>query len=102
ECFKCDYISGPVRQVLGSSGHILGVVSPPVDPPKRKYWAGDVGDCRDPDLWLDQQEEQAGSWWPDWISWLDDKCGKKRPALKLGNTKYKPICDAPGEYVVEP
>ncbi len=102
ECFKCDYISGPVRQVLGSSGHILGVISPPVEPPKRKYWAGEVGDIRDPDLWLDQQEEQKGSWWPDWVKWLDDKCGKKRDALKVGNAKYKPLCDAPGEYVVEP
>ncbi len=102
ECFKCDYINGPVRQVLGSSGHILGVVSPPVDPPKRSYWAGDVDHIRDPDLWLDHQEEQKGSWWPDWVEWLNGNCGEMRPALKVGNKKYQPLCDAPGEYVVEP
>ncbi len=103
ECFKTtQYISGPARQVIGSAGHILGIISPPVNPPKRKYWVGDVGKFKDADEWFAAQKEVPGSWWDDWTKWLNDCCGDKVPALKVGTTKYKAICDAPGEYVIEP
>ncbi|THB68163.1 MAG: class I poly(R)-hydroxyalkanoic acid synthase [Gammaproteobacteria bacterium] len=105
ECFKTSSdVGAPVRQVLGSSGHILGIISPPVKPPKRKYWAGDMDrkKFKNADEWLAAQKEQAGSWWDDWTKWLNEKCGDKVPALKVGSRKYKAICEAPGEYVVEP
>jgi polyhydroxyalkanoate synthase len=35
-----NHVSGPKRFVLSSSGHILGIVNPPVDPPKRRFWVG--------------------------------------------------------------
>jgi polyhydroxyalkanoate synthase len=33
-----NYVAGPKRFVLSSSGHILGIVNPPVKPPKRSFW----------------------------------------------------------------
>ena len=41
QAFKTlNHVSGPKRFVLSSSGHILGIVNPPVDPPKRRFWVG--------------------------------------------------------------
>ncbi len=89
-------LSGPVRFVLGGSGHIAGVINPPV---KNKYgfWTnGKLDD--DPDKWLDNASYQEGSWWPDWQKWISKHSGKKVPARKPG-TNLKPLEDAPGSYV---
>ena len=34
--------TGPKRYTLSSSGHILGIINPPVSPPKRSFRAGDA------------------------------------------------------------
>src|SRR5512134_834886 len=33
-------IEAPVQFTLSNSGHILGIINPPVTPPKRTYWRG--------------------------------------------------------------
>jgi polyhydroxyalkanoate synthase len=103
ESFKTvDLVSGPVRYVLATSGHILGIVTPPVEPPKRRYWASDVEKGVNVDSWLEQTEKVPGSWWEDWINWLAPQSGKKQAApKKLGNADHKPLADAPGTYVLE-
>jgi polyhydroxyalkanoate synthase len=95
--------SGPVRFVLAGSGHIAGVVNPPV---KKKYmhWTGKKPSSKKnpaPTLkeWLEQAKEHAGSWWPDWSEWLGDFSGEKIPARKTGEGKLSVIEDAPGSYV---
>lgn len=92
-----QYFGGPVRFVLGGSGHIAGVVNP-VAEGKYNHW---VNDKRSPDFetWQKSAEEVEGSWWTDWANWLIPMSGKKIAARKIGNTKYKPIEDAPGSYV---
>ena len=50
--------------------------------------------------WAGQADDQAGSWWPDYASWLAERAGERKPARKtLGNAKYKPTAKAPGSYV---
>jgi polyhydroxyalkanoate synthase len=90
----------PVRFVLGASGHIAGVINPPAKG-KRSHWIGATAalpaNAQD---WFDKAREQPGSWWPDWVTWLNSHAGKQVVAPKApGNRQYKVIEPAPGRYV---
>ncbi len=92
-------LGGPVRFVLGASGHIAGVINP-VSKNKRSYWIND--DVKnDAEGWLTAASEMKGSWWADWAGWLQAYSGEQRAARKIGTTKYKAIEPAPGRYVKE-
>jgi len=93
-------LRGPLRFVLGASGHIAGVINPP-EAGKRNYWVSeDAALPGDPGVWFSQATERAGSWWPDWSQWLAEHSGAKRRArTKAGNARYAPIEPAPGSYV---
>lgn len=42
-----------------------------------------------------------GSWWPDYIEWLEPRSGQKVPApKKLGSRLHKAMAKAPGRYVM--
>lgn len=97
-------ISGPVRFVLGASGHIAGVINPP-QKNRRNYWvneqqADDMNRAQSAGDWFEEAEEKPGSWWPAWAEWLEKQGGKKIRARKnMGSRKYPVIEDAPGRYV---
>ena len=97
----CPRVKGPVRYVLATSGHIMGIISPPVQPPKRRYWAGDATAWDDPEAWRDSVEKVPGSWWNDWADWLKSCCGPDTAPAVRGNEDYPPLADAPGTYVFE-
>src|SRR5690606_15038844 len=72
-------LRGPLRFVLGASGHIAGVINPPAKN-RRCYWAHDASNQPaempgTPENWLHGATEHAGSWWPDWSSWLATHSG---------------------------
>jgi polyhydroxyalkanoate synthase len=94
-------VNAPIRQVLATSGHILGIISPPVNPPKRRYWVNEAHGATDPELWRNQTPKVQGSWWEDWDKWLQAHCGELQTPPNLGNAQYKALCDAPGTYVLE-
>ncbi len=90
--------SGPVRFVLGGSGHVAGVINPP-EPGKYPHWINEES-CADAESWQQGATEVSGSWWPDWKKWLEDYSGSTLPARKPGKRKKYPILeDAPGSYV---
>lgn len=96
-------LPGADRFVLGASGHIAGVINPPVQN-RRHYWAYDEAAKADfpgvADDWLEHAPKHAGSWWTDWAQWLAKHSGKKKAADKsLGNKNYPEIEAAPGQYV---
>lgn len=97
-------LRGPLRFVLGASGHVAGVINPPARK-KRSYWAlpaAASGEALpgDPGAWLAQAPEHAGSWWPDWTRWLRAHAGRRVNApARAGNDRYLPIEPAPGRYV---
>jgi len=91
------FFSGPVRFVLGQSGHIAGVVNP-VENGKYNHWVNDKP-CPDFETWQKGAKEVEGSWWADWATWLQPMSGHKIAARKIGNSKFKPLEDAPGSYV---
>ncbi|MGD9535893.1 MAG: PHA/PHB synthase family protein [Alphaproteobacteria bacterium] len=91
--------SGPVRFVLGGSGHIAGVVNPP-EANKYGYVTGPLSRGMSAEEWLEGASQHEGSWWPDWDAFAAKHGGKKVPARKPGDGKLKPIEDAPGSYVL--
>ena len=95
------HLGAPVQYTLSSSGHILGIINPPVRPPKRSYWTGDAANAT-PDEWLKHQPKIDGSWWEDWTAWLGRRFGPKVEARMLGSSEYPALTTAPGSYVHEP
>jgi polyhydroxyalkanoate synthase len=88
---------GKVTFVLSASGHIAGVVNPPVRN-KYEYWTNEK--IEGPlTAWQAHAENHKGSWWPNWQNWLNGLNSGKVSARKPGSANYPPIEDAPGSYV---
>ncbi len=89
---------GPMKFVLGGSGHIAGVVNPPAAE-KHGYWTAKELPA-EPLEWLQGASYHEGFWWPDWQRWTSRYNGGKRvPAHRPGNGELDVIEDAPGSYV---
>jgi polyhydroxyalkanoate synthase len=91
-------LGGPVRFVLGGSGHIAGIINPPAAN-KYCYWTNDKLPPA-PEEWHAGATRHDGSWWTDWQRWIDAQNGGERvPARIPGDGKLKVLEDAPGSYV---
>lgn len=95
-----EHFKGPLEFLLAGSGHIAGVVNPPAAG-KYQYWLGDSA-APSLDAFIETADEHPGSWWPHWLSWLEQQApnrvsatGKRKP----GGRGDKVIEDAPGRYV---
>lgn len=89
---------GEKQFVLGGSGHIAGIINPPT---KKKYgYYTNTETNMDAQTWYTQAKHHQGSWWPYWIKWLKGKSGGSVKARFAVESKYKPIEDAPGSYVM--
>jgi polyhydroxyalkanoate synthase len=94
-----DYLKGPKRFVLAGSGHIAGVVNPPAAG-KYQYWTGKPRPTLDE--FVARATEHPGSWWTDWLSWLEAQEPARVPARGKrtpGGSGDTVIEDAPGRYV---
>jgi len=89
---------GSVRFVLGKSGHIAGVASPPNK--AKGYWTNDKHP-KSADRWLETAEFHQGSWWSDWLEWIKPRSGELVSPPSMGSQAYPPIVPAPGTYVLE-
>ena len=89
--------SGNTKFVLASSGHIAGVVNPPVS--DRYSYRTNAKKAKTPAVWLEGATEHKGSWWPDWDKWVKKFAGTQVAAREPGKGKFKAIEDAPGSYV---
>jgi len=90
-------LRGPVRFVLGGSGHIAGIINPPAAN-KYGYWVNEDLPRRADD-WLAGATQQPGSWWTDWARWAAGHAGGQVAARRPGSKKYPALEDAPGSYV---
>jgi poly[(R)-3-hydroxyalkanoate] polymerase subunit PhaC len=98
-CYRStQLLGGKSRFILSTSGHIAALVNPPGNP-KARYQISKTTPA-DPEGWLKTAETEHGSWWPDMLAWLGDRCGKHKPAPEeLGGGGLPPLADAPGTYV---
>jgi poly[(R)-3-hydroxyalkanoate] polymerase subunit PhaC len=98
-CYRTPLLLGGDSQfVLSSSGHIQALVNPPGNPKAR--FLTNAALPEDPDEWLADAVEQAGTWWDHWLDWLGQRSGDTRRApRRLGSTAYPPLDPAPGLYV---
>ncbi|MGE5469239.1 MAG: PHA/PHB synthase family protein [Bacteroidota bacterium] len=94
-------VAAPVRFVMSTSGHILGIVNPPVNPPKRAYWIAEPARNEHWEQWLERAEKKPGTWWEDWTQWLGERAGDLVDAYPAANRKFPALADAPGTYVLE-
>lgn len=94
-----NLVSGPVRFVLGSGGHIAGIVSPPG--PKAWHQVVD-GDAELPGTaveWQSAATRKAGSWWTDWTAWSRETAGEMIAPPPTGSATHPALAEAPGTYV---
>ena len=95
--------SGNTKFVLGGSGHIAGIVNPPVAN-KYGYWVNDATDGNlpeSPEDFLAGATQQPGSWWTHWNQWVTSLPGgsAKVKARKPEEGALKVLENAPGSYV---
>ncbi|MBL8478185.1 MAG: alpha/beta fold hydrolase [Sterolibacteriaceae bacterium] len=96
-----NFVAGSRRYVLSTSGHILGIVNPVVNPPKRDFHVGSAERHDTPDDWRERAELRHGSWWEDWMEWIKPQSGAMVPAPAVSDRNYPALADAPGTYVLE-
>ena len=94
-------LGGTARFVLVNSGHIQALVNPPDPKSRRTYRTANAVEAS-PEEWLAAAVEYKGSWWPDYLAWMEPRSGDLKPRPKaLGSKDHKPIARAPGTYVLE-
>jgi polyhydroxyalkanoate synthase len=93
-------LGGESRFVLSTSGHIQALINPPSADSRSSYR---IAPANPPEIadWEAAAVTRRGSWWPDYIAWLEPRSGKRAPApRKLGSRLYKAMAKAPGTYVM--
>jgi polyhydroxyalkanoate synthase subunit PhaC len=100
-CYRStQLLGGRSRFVLSSGGHIASMVNPPGNPKASFRTAPD--NPPDPADWLAGATTEAGSWWPDFVGWLDQRGGGDKPRpRRLGAAGLPPLDPAPGTYVLD-
>jgi polyhydroxyalkanoate synthase subunit PhaC len=89
---------GRTEFVMSGSGHVQSLVCPPANF-KAKYFTNPRTGTN-PDAWLKGATEHKGTWWDNWLEWMDKRSGEKRAApASLGGNGYEVIEAAPGRYV---
>lgn len=83
--------------ILGASGHVAGVINHP-DKNKYHYWTNSSKE-NDPDKWFEGASEQPGSWWPEWLSWIQNYSGSSVPGRIIDERRV--IEETPGSYALQ-
>ncbi len=94
-----------VTFLLTSGGHNAGIVSE-VKGSKHRYRVATRRDqdlYTDPEVWKAETPAKPGSWWPEWVRWLDASSGAPVTPPRMGAPEkgMAPLADAPGTYVMQ-
>ena len=94
-----------VTFALTTGGHNAGIVSEPGHG-NRSYRIATYHEADmhpDAETWMAEVPVREGSWWPAWVEWLAARSGQpvRPPPMGSPACGYAPVCDAPGQYVLE-
>ena len=100
-CYRTtQLLGGETKFVLSTSGHIASMVNPPGN--EKASFQTAQHNPPDAAEWLASASKVKGSWWDDYVAWLDTRTGPLRnKPRRLGSAAFEPICDAPGTYVLD-
>jgi polyhydroxyalkanoate synthase len=92
-----------VTFALTNGGHNAGIVSEIGNPHRRYQVMTKAADDRylDPDAWVAEAPLRPGSWWPEWIGWLNARSHAPVTPPSMGIPGSPPLGNAPGRYVLQ-
>jgi len=93
-----------VTYLLTTGGHNVGIVSEVGYSGDRSFRVkkhGPKDHYVDPDRFLIEARQKEGSWWPEWVSWLQEHSSPLAEPPRMGAAGVPTICDAPGYYVLQ-
>jgi polyhydroxyalkanoate synthase len=94
-----ELLKGKKRFLLAGSGHIVGIVNPPGS---HKYsFYRNHSTTQPAEKWLHDASEIPGSWWPEWLTWLNKESGRLVVAPTINTLPLPGIMDSPGNYVLK-
>jgi len=90
---------------LTSGGHNAGIISGPVHPKRRHRVHSTKAGARllSAEKFMARAALHQGSWWPTFAAWLAAHSAKVKvapPPMGAARRGLKPVCDAPGTYVL--
>jgi polyhydroxyalkanoate synthase len=95
-----------VAYLLTTGGHNVGIVSEVGYSGDRSFRIkkrGPNDHYIDPDRFLIEARQKEGSWWPEWVSWLEEHSSPLTALPQMGAPEagLPTIGDAPGYYVLQ-
>jgi polyhydroxyalkanoate synthase len=95
-----------VTYLLTTGGHNVGIVSEMGYAEGRSFRVrkhGPKDRYLDPDRFLIEASQKEGSWWPEWVKWLEMQSGPVTAAPRMGAPEagLPALGDAPGTYVLQ-
>ena len=103
--YKINYLAADadITYVLASGGHNAGIVAPPDEEGHSYQVLGKQADAPylGPDEWLRHAAKHEGSWWPEWVSFLNEHSGAPVAPPPIGGPRQDALADAPGRYVLQ-
>ncbi len=102
--YKINFMTDTeVTYLLATGGHNAGIVSEPGHDHRGFQVMTRKADARyiDPDAFLRQAPQKDGSWWPEWVAWLNTRSGEPVDPPAMGAADHGSLGDAPGTYVLQ-
>jgi polyhydroxyalkanoate synthase len=94
-----------VTYLLRTGGHNAGIVSDPGHGGRSFQVMSTTASEHyvDPATWSALAPQKQGSWWPEWVAWLDARSGNPvgPPSLGAAGAGLAALVDAPGSYVLQ-
>jgi polyhydroxyalkanoate synthase len=94
-----------VTYLLTTGGHNAGIVSEPGHEGRSFQVMTKKSDDRylDPETFVAEAPRKEGSWWPEWVAWLNARSGAPiaPPGVCAPSSGFTPVAEAPGTYVLQ-